>query len=147
MAGSAKEMKSPHEYRIIAYEPEGCFKPNTLSVRSSAAVGEREDFFWVELERPLFEDADETEGKFVLLAARHHGYSLKDISYLPLHVYICGAQDARLILEEHLDAEEVSILAWALLLDADDARVDLTEILESMQNTMGNVHYINPVKQ
>jgi hypothetical protein len=85
------------------------------------------------------------ETKIVLLATRHYGYSLKQLSDLPLDVYVCRASDPSLKFKPQVEPKNVSIMAWALLLAPEDSREKLVEIYESMTQTRGNVNYINPV--
>jgi hypothetical protein len=81
------------------------------------------------------------------VATRHHGYSLRELSNQPVHIYLCVVKDSELTLKEKLRADDVSILSWALMLMPGDARSDLKEILESMERKLGNVFYVNPVKK
>ncbi len=134
-------------YRLIATEPEDLFSPRRIRLVKKASVGDRRDFFWGEASEP-FEAGrygDNPETSRILLATRHFGYSMDDSDQLPLDVYICGVRDPGLELAETLRQEDVSIMAWAMLLSPDDNRTSLNEIYESMIETRGNVNYINPV--
>ncbi len=136
-------------YKLIASEPPGSFKPNHLSLVKAATVGRRVDFYWAEWVKSLdgsFNGID-SENRFVLLASRHQGYSLKDLYELPLDVYVCEVKDPNLLLQEKLEPDDVSILCWALMLPPEDERESISEIYESMKEKKGNLFYINPVHQ
>ena len=142
-------MSGDVSYKLIATEPEEAFRSNYVVLRQEVSVGERDDFFWAEWERPekARSKRSEVENKFVLLASRHHGYSLKDLSNLPLDVYVCEVKDPDLLLKESLEPADVSILWWALMLAPGDERENISEIYEAMKEEKGNVFYINPVHQ
>ena len=134
-------------YQLLATEPEGLFAPRRIRLVKKASVGDRDDFFWGEASDP-FEAGkygDNPETARILLATRHFGYSLEDLDQLPLDVYICGVRNPHLEFAEKLRQEDVSIMAWALLLSPDDMRTSLGEIYESLIESRGNVNYVNPV--
>jgi hypothetical protein len=136
-------------YRLVATEPEGLFAPKRVQLLKKARVGNRDDFFWGEASEP-FEAGkygNNPETSVILLATRHFGYSLTDLDQLPLDVYICGVQNPDLEFKAKLRQEDVSIMAWALLLSPDDERTSLEEIYESITESRGNVNYVNPVHQ
>lgn len=138
-------MTSPAAYKLIATE--GFFEPRRVQLLNGTRVGERDDFIWAEVDPPFQGDTlgRNPESKVVLLATRHHGYSLKQLSNLPLDVYICWVNDLGLVFEPEVDPENVSIGAWALLLAPGDGRENLEEIYESMTKEHGGVFYINQV--
>ncbi len=140
----------PDSLNLIASEPEGLFRPRKVQFLCDARVGERDDFVWAHVNDSFGED--ELKYKHpatpnVLLAARHHGYSIRDLNQLPLDVYICRVNDPSDELKTKLANDDVSIMAWALLLPGDDNRTDLEQIYTSLVQRRGNVYYINPVKQ
>lgn len=132
-------------HRLIATEPEDAFKPTRVSLLSEATVGSRNDFLWAEMEDDQLVGKSYTSDRRVLLASRHHGYSLGVGAELPLDVYVCGVNDHSLLERTSLEEGDVSIVCWALLLAPEDERTELGEIYDSIKQVRGNVNYVNPV--
>lgn len=138
-------MTGQEGYKLIATE--GFFEPRRVDLLSGVKVGERDDFVWAKVDRPFQENTlgKNSETNVVLLATRHYGYSLKQLSDLPLDIYVCSLKDSRLAFESEVEPASVSIGAWALLLAPDDDRENLEEIYESLTKARGSILYINPV--
>ena len=130
-------------FYLLATEPEGCFDRRVIRLLKRATVGTRDDFFWCELDREFEESAFGP----VLIATRHFGYVVSEVFEMPLDVYVCWVSKEELILADSLSSDDVSIMAWGLLLQLTDNRTSVREIYESSTRQRGNLFYVNPVKQ
>jgi hypothetical protein len=120
-------------YKLIATEPEKAYEPRIVEFIKTLTIGEREDFVWAKVipkfTTPTF--SIEQDLDFVILGARHFGYSLLEVGDFPIHVYVCIPKRTEKLLEDKINSEDISILNWAMLLDKDDERNDLQTIFEN----------------
>lgn len=132
--------------RLVATEPVSAFPPTRVRIVDAVTVGSRVDFAWVEIVGEPDLGSDGIFGfDYVLIAARHFGFSVLKKNADPIDIYVCTVKDRNLLGATKIDPEEVSIACWALLLDSADERTDIGEIYESCKQAHGNVFQINPV--
>ena len=115
-------------YKLFAYEPPGAFSTVTCDFIKTSRCVDREDLVWADLREPReFGLGDRTDK--TLLATRHEGDDLRFLKELPVHVYVLQVAESVPYLAEEIEPGDLRIGFWALLLDVNDERTDLTRIL------------------
>jgi len=102
--------------KMTPYEPEGAYSPKTVTLRGSVSCGERDDYFWAEVDPAFAPPALGLEAplSLVLLAPRFAGDSISESAAWPLHVYVCRASETPAGSRE-VPVDDVQILNWGLL--------------------------------
>ena len=102
--------------RMTSYEPENAYSPRTITLRGSVSCGERDDYFWAEVD-PVFDPPAlglVNSLSLILLAPRFVGDAISKSANWPLHVYVCRTRKTPAGSKE-VPADDVQILNWGLL--------------------------------
>ena len=101
---------------MTSYEPEGGYSPRTITLRARVSCGERDDYYWAEVD-PAFDPPAlglENSLAMILLAPRFAGEVISQSANWPLHVYVCRTRQTPAGSQE-VPADDVQILNWGLL--------------------------------
>ena len=102
--------------KLTSYEPEGAYSPRIITLRGRVLCGERDDYFWAEVD-PAFDPPAlglENSLSLILLAPRFAGDALSQSASWPLHVYVCKTRETQAGSKE-VPVDDVQILNWGLL--------------------------------
>ncbi len=103
-------------FRMTSYEPRGAYSPRTITLRGSVSCGERDDYFWAEVDPAFHPPALGLVNSLslVLLAPRFAGDAISKSANWPLHVYVCRTRETPAGSSE-VPVNDVQILNWGLL--------------------------------
>ena len=103
-------------FKMQSYEPEGAYSQRTITLRGSVSCGERDDYFWAEVDPCFVPPAFGLEDSLslILLAPRFAGDAISESASWPLHVYVCRTRKSPAG-SKVIPVDDVQILNWGLL--------------------------------